>query len=111
MLPCLVKLFIFVAFSYEILYIGISPKEDALVENTKNAVSIEVLMNMLEEEVERAYQSMLRTERLYNFELTYENKTKKAISFWKKQVKSDAKKWHILSQNLFVIKTQLGMIK
>jgi hypothetical protein len=111
MLPCLVKLFIFVAFGCGILYIGISPKEDALVENTKNAVSIEVLMNMLEGEVERAYQSMLRSERLYSFEVNYENKTKKAISFWKKQVKSDAKKWHILSQNLFVIKTQLGMIK
>ena len=79
------------------------------MENTKNAVSIEVLMNILEGEVQRAYQSMLSSERSYSFEVNYENKTKKSISFWKKQVVIDRKKWHVLSQNLFVVKTQLGI--
>jgi len=109
MLPCLVKLFIFVAFSYEILYIGISPKEDALVENTKNAVSIELVMSILEGEVNRVYESMRSSERLYNFERTYENATKKSIAFWKKQVQKDTQTWNALFHNLFVFKKELGV--
>lgn len=79
------------------------------MENTKNAVSIELVVSILEGEVNRAYESMLSSERLYNFERTYENATKKTIAFWKKQVLIDSKKWSVLSQNLFVFKKELGI--
>jgi hypothetical protein len=98
-----------VVFSYQILYIGISPKEDTIVENTKNAVSIEVLMNILEREVESAWESMKRTQTLLDFEMSYENGNKKTISFFKKMLVKETNKWSALFQNLFIVKSELGI--
>ena len=80
------------------------------MENTKNAVYIEVLLKVIDEEVNELFESMRKTQRLYDFEMSQEIKNKKQCSFWKKMLERDKTRWSTTYQYAYLLKTKLGIL-
>jgi len=78
------------------------------MENTKNAVSIEVLLEIMEAEEKKAYGNYLRSCELLS-SAKFEN-NKKNITIYKKQMKENIIKFHAISQAIFNIKTKGGIL-
>jgi hypothetical protein len=78
------------------------------MENTKNAVSIEVLLQIMEEEENKAYLNFQRS--CQNLGHAKFEGNKKYITIYKKEMKQNSIKFSAISQAIFNIKTKGGIL-
>ena len=78
------------------------------MENTKNAVSIEVLLQIMEAEEKKAYSNFERS--CQNLGRAKFEGNKKYITIYKKEMKQNSIKFSAISQAIFNIKTKGGIL-
>jgi hypothetical protein len=78
------------------------------MENTKNAVSIEVLLQIMEAEEKKVFESIERTRSLLGH--SKNRNDKKGITLWKKEMKANIIRFHAISQFVFNVKTKGGIL-
>jgi uncharacterized protein (UPF0216 family) len=78
------------------------------MQNTKNAVSIEVLLEIMEAEEKKAYSNFERS--CQNLGRAKFEGNKKHITIYKKEMKQNSIKFSAISQAIFNIKTKGGIL-